>query len=51
MPLRHLFPLNIVPLIEVLLYTASSTYTDNKALCPNADTWKDKSQPQRQGEG
>jgi hypothetical protein len=34
-------------------YTASSTYTVytvDKTLCPNGDTWKDKSQVQKQGE-
>jgi hypothetical protein len=29
-------------------YTA---YTVYKTLCPNDDTWKDESQPQKQGEG
>jgi hypothetical protein len=34
-------------------YIASSTYivyTVYKTLCPNGDTWKDKSQLQMQGE-
>jgi hypothetical protein len=41
------------PTLEKRNYTASfiyTVYTVYKTLCPNGDTWKDKSQPQRQGE-
>jgi hypothetical protein len=31
-------------------FTASSTFTVYKAMCPNGDTWEDKSQQQKHGE-
>jgi hypothetical protein len=44
---------NTFPMPEERNYTASyifTGYTVYKTLCPNADTWEDKSQPQKQGE-
>jgi hypothetical protein len=42
-----------IPNARKRIYTASSTYTVYtvyKTLCPNGDTWKDKSQLQKQGD-
>jgi hypothetical protein len=42
------------PMPEKRNYTASyifTAYTVCRTLCPNADTWNDKSQHQNQGEG